>query len=206
MNEQPKSSWVLPTIVAVAVGSVLAVVIFSRVMLYQVHVDPGYFFGGAVPARLQTLLSLKIEGGKLAEFFDPVNQHKIALVYAERETSGVLPLAVGSIIDRMDKERLGNGDYQAVAPVLFKYLGAQFNVLSAADAAATEFLIGNAAVPAERFNLPKGAHYLAAVLNLRGGQLLVLAMKKGSAVDSTYVGQILNAMPLVQERTAASAP
>lgn len=58
----------------------------------------------------------------------------------------------------------------------------------------------------KRFNLPKGAHYLAAVLNLRGGQLLVLAMKKGSAVDSTYVGQVLNAMPLVQERTAASAP
>jgi hypothetical protein len=147
-------------------------------------------------------LSLQLEGGKLAEFFDAASKHKLSVVIADRLSTreGVLP---EDLMRELDLERLGKSDYQRVERVILRYGAAQFNVLAAGNVAPTLVPVAGRDITAQRFTTTRGANFLMGILEGREGQVFFLALRKGEPVDAVFIGQLLSAMPAARGDVSA---
>lgn len=196
----PNSRWSVPLLLTLAIAVSVAVLGYARFLLHQNRIDAALFFGGAPPTRLDTLLSVRIPGGKLGEFFDPDTKQKLSLVLADRPVAGREQASVGGLMKMLDIDRRKAGPVQEVDGMILKYAAAQFSILAAGNVAPTEVPIAEWAVAAERFETTRSANYLMGVINLEQQQLLFLALRKGEPVDSALVGELLEKVPGVKER------
>ncbi|MBN8549017.1 MAG: hypothetical protein J0M12_06860 [Deltaproteobacteria bacterium] len=204
---QPSSVWNVPIILLLAAGISVGLFVYARSLMRQNHIEPSTFFAGPVPPPLETLMSVRIEGGELGEFFDPQTKQKLSLLLVARPTAGSESVSVPGLIQLIDKDRLGVEQVSEVARIALKYASAQFSVLAAGKIAQVDVPIATGKVIAEQFETTKSAHYLMGVINLKDQQLLFLALKKGEDVDAALIGHYLEKVPGVAERVAsASAP
>lgn len=200
----PNSSrWGVPVLLSAAIAVSIAVLVYARYLLHQNRIDPAIFFGGTPPARLETLLSVRVPGGELGEFFDSSTKQKLSLMLVSRPSAATETVSVPGIIKLIDQDRLGKTGMPEVNALLLKYASAQFNVLAAGNVAPTEIPVAGAAIAAERFETTRSANYLMGVVNLADQQLLFLGLRKGQAVDSQVIGELLERIPTLAQRVHA---
>lgn len=181
----------LVLVVGGALVSLLAVFIYVRSLLDANQADPRIIFGSAVPEQLKVLSALNLEGGIVGEFFDSNSRHKLSLIRVGPAPSNG-ESSVKGVLDVVDNYRRDASAPSSIHPLISKYILAQFNTMSADKARTVHLTVGERGVEAEAFETTHEANYLLGVLNANNQQqFLFLAMRKGQAVDATFVGDML---------------
>ncbi|MFM1847098.1 MAG: hypothetical protein RL417_572 [Pseudomonadota bacterium] len=150
------------------------------------------------PPTLNALYSAKTSSGDVAEFFDKSSNHKFSLaISAFADSPASSPRALLDAIVEFQKSGAVNAGF---SPLSVKFSQALITGRRAYELVDGSVTVNGTALPVLQFVTNKGANHAIAVIHRGSEQVVVLALKKNSPVDSGVFGRFLE-----QIRPAGSA-